>query len=244
MINTALAFFRTRRGIAVGVAAVLVIGLIASSCMGGADEDQAPSADAPTNLTWTKFNGVEVPVADQGPKNRVEPAPTGYDRSRAGAALAAINAATRNGLARNDNTGQGEWIAVTRELIAPGRGRDWWIAQRVRMNTTTVNPALAPTVTAYKVTDYSDDNAKIDVYSTQPDKSLTVNHLEVAWTAGGDWGLVIPVPPCKPGTETTPPAKPGQAPPQATCQPDLSKLPPAIEAIKEIPKDAVQLRNQ
>lgn len=239
MLNTSMAFIRSWRGIAAIVVVLVVIGVIATSC----DKDASTPSGAPTNLSWSKFNGVDVPVADQGPKNRTEPAPTGYERSPAGAALAAINAATRNGIARNDSTGQGEWIAVTRDLIAPGRGRDWWIAQRVRMNTTTVNPALAPKVSAYKVTSFTDDAAKIDVYSIQTDQSITVNHLEVAWTAANDWGLVIPVPPCKPGTETTSPAAPGQAAPQATCQPDLSKLPPAIEAITEIPKDAVQLRN-
>ncbi|MGC5027991.1 hypothetical protein [Tsukamurella columbiensis] len=242
MIDSAVTFLRTRRGVLItAIAVVAAIIVVATSCGGG--ESTTGSAGGPTNLSWTKFNGVEVPVADQGPKNRTEPAPTGYERDSAGAALAAINAATRNGIARNDNTGQGEWIAVTRDLIAPGRGRDWWIAQRIRMNTTTVNPTLAPTVMAYKVTTFTNDGAKIDVFARQTDGSLTVNHLEVVWTAANDWGLVIPVPPCKAGTETTPTALPGQVTPQATCQPDLSKLPPAIEAVKEIPKDAVQLRS-
>lgn len=193
-----------------------------SSC--AAPRPAAPAADGPTNLTWTAVSGIEVPAADQGPTVRTWPAPTGYQHSRTGAALAAINAAVRVGVAGDggEQSGEPEWALVTRDLVAPGRAKDFWIAQRARIRVGPVDPAKAPRIVAYRVSDYRDDGAAVEVYAIQADRSATVNHVEVAWTAADDWGLVMPAP-----EEQTDPAQYGS---------------PRIESVTTIPHDAVQLR--
>lgn len=199
---------------------LVVVAVAAAACSPAPSED----ASTPTGLTWSTVSGMEVPAADQGPRNRTEPAPTGYEHSQTGAALAAINAAVRTGVAGDtgSQTGQPEWAVVTRELIAPGRNKDWWIAQRARIRVEPADPAAAPRVVAYRVTSYNDAEASIDVYCTLPDRSTTVNHLQVAWTAGDDWGLVMPAP-----EEQTEPGANSQ---------------PRIQSVPSIPDDAVQLR--
>lgn len=154
------------------------------------DEEQVVLDASPTALSWTTFQGVATPVAEEGPRDRTEPAPSGYERSPVGAALAAINATIRMSIATDS-----QWSAVSTRLIAPGEGRDWFIANRIQVSTTAAVPAdEAPVILGYQVTNYESSSATVDIYSRYSDDSLTVNHTSVVWTAAEDWALVLPVP--------------------------------------------------
>lgn len=183
------------------VVVFLVIAIGAASCGSSSDNSAASSSDSgdttevaldqpPTNLACRAFQGVPTPQADQGPHDRVEPAPLGYDRSPPGAALAAINATVRMSVATDS-----QWTQVSSRLIAPGDGRDWFIANRLKVSTLDAVPAgQAPTILGYRVTSFTPNTADVDFYARQPDQSVTVNHTTVAWTAGQQWALVLPTP--------------------------------------------------
>ncbi|MFZ2511734.1 MAG: hypothetical protein WAW85_11690 [Gordonia sp. (in: high G+C Gram-positive bacteria)] len=85
---------------------------------------------------------------------------------------------------------------VSAELLAPGPGRDWFIANRLRVSTAgPVDPAMAPKVLGYRVTDYKKGvSASVDIFTELPDGSMSVNHTTVAWAASRDWALVVPEP--------------------------------------------------
>ena len=143
---------------------------------------------APTNVTWVGFNGMSIPAAAQGPHTKDDVAPHGFDRTPPGAALAAINATVRLSVATDS-----QWPAVTRTLIAPGQARDAFIRSRIQLSTTQPVPAgQAPAIQGWVVRSFTPDNAQVDVISRMPDGSLTDNHTTVVWTAGGDWGLLLP----------------------------------------------------
>lgn len=203
----------------IGVPAIVIVlvGLGLAVAAGCSSNDEAGNTvpvsldEQPRDLSWTTFQGVQVPVAEQGPRTRTEPAPHGYDQTPAGAGLAAIQATIRMSVA-ND----AQFPQVSATLLAPGEGRDWYIANRLRVSTTEpVAEKDAPQVLAYKVTAFKDRSASVDIYTRYPDRSLTVNHTTVAWQSGGDWGLVVPIPESMAG--------------------------PAVEAVEAVPADAVTL---
>lgn len=204
------------------IGAIVVVGLILAGAAGCSGDDQAVGPkdgsvqldEKPRKLTWTTFQGVRVPVAEQGPRSGSEPAPAGYDQSPAGAALAAIQATIRMSVADDSQFPQ-----VSAMLLAPGEGRDWFIANRLRVSTSEpVEAKDAPHVLAYQVTAYKDGLATVDIFTRYPDQSMTVNHTTVAWQNGGGWGLVVPVPEKMSG--------------------------PAVEAVHSIPTNAVVLPQQ
>lgn len=205
------------RVVAIVIAVVVVVSIVFgfAACSGSDQADQAAPVqldEQPRQLQWVSFQGVEVPVAEQGPHSRTEPAPTGYDQSPVGAALAAIQATIRMSVA-NDT----QFPKVSSTLLAPGEGRDWFIANRLRVSTTDpIASKDAPHVLAYQVTSFKKDSATVDIFTRYPDQSVTVNHTTVAWQAGGDWGLVVPVPSKMTGA--------------------------AVESVKGAPKEAVVLR--
>lgn len=167
----------------------------------GCSSDGPPAPDAsssatvalntpPTALRWDDFNGMSIPEAAQGPHVDDAEAPHGFDRTPPGASLAAINATIRLSVALDD-----QWADITRTLIAPGTARDDFIRNRIQLSTTAPVPAgQAPTIQGWKVTAFSPDRAAVDIVTALPDRSLTLNHTTVVWTAADDWGLLLPDP--------------------------------------------------
>ena len=159
---------------------------------GGEDTSAQPTPvrlDAPpTNLTWTSFNGMSIPQADQGPRTPDQLAPRGFEQSPPGAALAAINATIRMSVATDT-----QWPQIVRTLLAPGPTRDAFIASRIQLSTTDPVPAgQAPRVLGWQVTEFTPQQTNVDVFTQLPDQSLTVNHTTVVWTGFADWGLLLP----------------------------------------------------
>jgi hypothetical protein len=185
---------------------------------GGEDTTTQPTPvrlDAPpTNLTWASFNGMSIPQADQGPRTPDQFAPSGFEQSPTGAALASINATIRMSVATDD-----QWPQIVRTLLAPGPQRDAFIANRIQLSTTDPVPAgQAPQVLGWQVASFTPQRAAVDVYTQLPDRSLTVNHTSVVWTGFGDWGLLLP------DTRTT------------------SSTAPAVQTISAVPVSAVRIK--
>lgn len=130
-----------------------------------------------------------MPCAEEGPNtNRYQAVPTGYARTGAGAALAAISATVRMSVA-DDNT----WPNVVGTLVAPSAARDQWSINRVQLSITQAVPKdKAPKVIGYTVESYTPDKATIAIITRQSDDSLTKTIATVKWVLSGDWLLELP----------------------------------------------------
>ncbi|WP_249645225.1 hypothetical protein [Nocardia sputi] len=160
----------------------------------GSDDPRDPAPDssstattvAPAGVRWQPFQGVELPVADEGPRRIDGPVATGFDRGPAGAALAAIHATVRMSIA-TDN----QWSVVGQRMLAPGPGRDAWATARAQISITAPITEDRPKVLGYVITRYTLDATDVDIYSIHPDNSVTRNHTTVVWH-GDDWRLQLP----------------------------------------------------
>ena len=167
--------------------------LMVAALLGGcATDDQAPGdqqSSAPNQLRWIDFNGMAIPQAQQGPHNPDPVHPTGFDRSPAGAALAAVNATVRLSVANDE-----QWAQIVRLNTAPTAGRDWFIQNRIQVSVTrTVNAGEAERVIGYRVRAFNEFGANVDIYTEAPDSSKLVTYTQVQWLPGNeDWGLVLP----------------------------------------------------
>lgn len=152
--------------------------------------DKGSESEPPTVVTgvsWTTFQGMQIPTGDQGPRTGHASAPTGYDRSPAGAALAAVSATVRMSVASDS-----QWPAVGQKLLAPGPERDAWAIARSRVSITEpVKAAQAPKVVAYAFGEKNKETVVVKIYSTLSDGSHTENTTTMAWMAG-DWRLRLP----------------------------------------------------
>lgn len=141
---------------------------------------------APTNLTTTVYQGISLPVADQGPHTVTGSIAAGFAHTPAGAALAAIHAIVRMSVAPDD-----QWTSVGQKMLAPGAGRDDWAVARAQMSITTPVTGPPPKILGYRIHGYTPARADTAIYTQQPDTSLTCNTATAIW-ADGDWKLLLP----------------------------------------------------
>ncbi|WP_084510470.1 hypothetical protein [Nocardia lijiangensis] len=149
-------------------------------------ETSAAVATAPTGLHWQSFQGLELPVTDQGPQHADGAVVRGFERSPAGAALAAVHASVRMSIALDS-----AWAAVGQQMLAPGPGRDAWATARAQISITAPITEGAPKLLGYRVTRYTPDASDIEVYSLHPDNSATCHDTQVLWQRE-DWRLHLP----------------------------------------------------
>lgn len=172
--------------------AIVITGLTATGCGGTDPGDNQPLPTptteqvAPTGLTWRTYQGIDLPVAVQGPRVIDGATATDFDRSPAGAALAAIHTTVRMSVAPDSG-----WAAVGHRMIAPGRGRDAWATARAQVSITTPATDTVPTILGYLVTAYADTEAQVQTFSLYPDNSTTRNTATVIWAPDG-WRLRLP----------------------------------------------------
>ncbi|MBF6339744.1 hypothetical protein IU450_28215 [Nocardia abscessus] len=141
---------------------------------------------APTRLRWQPFQGVDLPVADQGPHHIEGPVATGYHHSPAGAALAAIQSTVRMSIATDS-----QWPMVGQRMLAPGPGRDAWATARAQISIAAPIANGAPKVLGYVIGRYTLGASDVDIYSLHPDNSVTRNRTHVLWHSD-DWRLQLP----------------------------------------------------
>ena len=169
---------------------IAAIGLAVAFCAAlagcGSEESPGPATEV-TGIEWTTFQGMAIPTGDQGPRTTDAVTPTGYDRSPAGAVLAAVSATVRMSVADDS-----QWPSVGQKLIAPGTERDQWAISRAQVSITDpVKHGQAPTVLAYALGENSDQQVTVKIYSRLSDHSHTENAATVAWMSG-DWRLSLP----------------------------------------------------
>ncbi|WP_225730469.1 MULTISPECIES: hypothetical protein [unclassified Nocardia] len=176
------------------IAVALVFGgiLVMVGC-GRSGEGGTPDIDVaapPTGLHWVDYQGIGIPVADQGPRAYSATVATGFADSPAGAGLAAIVHTVRMSVAP-DRT----WSQIAASELAPGPGKDMWVAARTLVSITKpAERATAPTILGYRITDYMPKTrAAVTTYSRYPDTSLAATHASVVWL-GQDWLLELPDP--------------------------------------------------
>lgn len=156
---------------------------------GGGDGATAKTdlAAAPTNVRWEPYQGVQLPNADQGPSEFDTGAALGFARKPAGAALAAAVHTVRVSVAPDN-----QWARIVSLEVVPDKARDDFATSRVQLSITGPgNPQYRPRLRGYRVTQYTDDLACVDVYTSYSDNSLAANHVKVAWT-NNDWRLRLP----------------------------------------------------
>ena len=177
----------------------LCLGLVVSTTLAtacGSDDGQsdqsasAPDLSAqPTNVRWkTISGGIKVPAADEGPADNLSHgAVAGFDHSPVGAGLAAMNQPTRAAVAP-----ESDWAEAAAQGIAYGPGRDIYLASRAAVKATgKTNTEFVPTLVGWRITDYSDTAATVEVYATYKDESKSVNTYQMVWTAD-DWKVKLP----------------------------------------------------
>ncbi|MBF6302453.1 hypothetical protein IU459_33670 [Nocardia amamiensis] len=146
-------------------------------------------AAAPADVRWVNYQGVRLPVGADGPRNIDPSAATGFSHSPQGAALAAIVHTVRMSLAPDEH-----WASIAAHEIAAGAGKDAWASSRVLLSIQTpADPATAPRVRGYTLTDYNPATARVEIYTSFPDGSIAVNTATVVWVAA-DWRLRLPDP--------------------------------------------------
>ncbi|MEV6140485.1 hypothetical protein AB0L63_31485 [Nocardia sp. NPDC051990] len=167
---------------------ITAAGLLACGTESTSESSGMPSiatTAVPAGLRWQPFQGVDLPVAEQGPHHIEGPVASGYDRSPAGAALAAIQSTIRMSIATDT-----QWPIVGQRMLAPGPGRDAWATARAQISITTPITSGAPKVLGYLIARYTHDATDVDIYTIHPDNSVTCNHTHVLWHSE-DWRLQL-----------------------------------------------------
>ncbi|MGW5440544.1 hypothetical protein [Nocardia asteroides] len=146
----------------------------------------APAPIAPSGLSWVSWQGIDLPHSRQGPTHTEGAVVSGFDRSPAGAALTAIHATVRMSIAPD-----GQWALVGQRMLAPGAARDAWAIARSQVSITAPVGEDAPSILGYVVTDYLDTQARVRIYASYRDHSLTCHSATVIWL-NSDWRLLLP----------------------------------------------------
>ncbi|WP_052067949.1 hypothetical protein [Rhodococcoides fascians] len=189
--------FHPHRRHGVVVAALAVAAAIAG-CGSGTDDGGGTGADGsrpvdtaapPAQVTWQPYQGVQVPYSGvDGPtEGTTSAAPTGYSHTPQGAVLAAIQGQARLALAPDSS-----WAQTTAALVAAGAGRDSYAVARAGASITApADPATTAAFSGFRVTDYRDEQAAIDLATTMPGGQITSVPVTVLWR-GDDWKIALP----------------------------------------------------
>lgn len=170
-------------------AALLLSGCSSSSEEASADSPTAVSlTDVPAITSWTSVNGIMVPLSKtDGPTNGSWEPFAGFSHTPQGAALAAIGQSVQLSTASDQS-----WPKMLAGVAVSGEGRDEFAVNRALISSSgTVDPAVAPSILGYVVTDYSDTAASVDIVQRFPDDSLATTRSAVLWTET-DWKLNLP----------------------------------------------------
>ena len=156
-------------------------GAAASPGVGGSD----PLLRAP-QVNWQLFSGVALPYSPTaGPLKHDGPVFSGFERSQAGALIAAAQLATRYLL----TPGSG-WRDVVARQVLPGTGRDAYLRVRAQVE---VNdpPGTYGQLAGFRIVAYTGDVAVIQQVSRfSYTGRLQVTTATVEWV-GGDWRLEL-----------------------------------------------------
>ncbi|MFE9328266.1 hypothetical protein ACIHDR_46010 [Nocardia sp. NPDC052278] len=190
--------FRTKATSACAVGCVVIAALMLVLSVGCGGDEQAQDSTtprepdlsaSPAGVRWLDYQGVQLPVGADGPSEVTAMSATGFTQTPQGAALAAIVHTIRMSLAPDEH-----WADIAKHELAMGPGRDSWVTSRGLLSIeTSADPAQAPRVRGYTITDYTPISARVDIFTSFPDQSIAINSTVVVWI-GGDWWLQLPPP--------------------------------------------------
>jgi hypothetical protein len=151
----------------------------------GTPDAAVPSAP-PAGVTWQVWRTIALPYSAAGPAWVDGDAAGGFAHTPTGALLGAVHATSRKAAA-----GDAGWPGVARALLAPGAGRDAWIATRSRVrHPDAPQPGTFAQVAGFQFVSWTDTDAVVQLVSRNPDTSYGVVALHVTWL-DGDWRLVL-----------------------------------------------------
>ena len=169
------------------IVAVVTVAVVAGCSRHDGTTATTPSVDLdaePAGIVWSDYHGVDLPTGVDGPHENRDAA-TGFTRTPAGAALAAIVHTVHMSIAPS-----GSWPAVARAELAPEH-RDALVTSHELISVDSpADPATAPRIRGYTITSWTPDRAKVDIYTSFPDRSVAVTAAQVVWH--GDWLLTVP----------------------------------------------------
>ena len=181
------------RGARAWIAVGLLAAALATACSSGGTEatdtaapttSTAPDPSAPpTGVRWQDYQGIALPVGDQGPARNPGSGPVGgFTHDPQGAALAALQQTVRISVAPDY-----QWPSVV-------NARDSFAVNR-QLISITAPPAAdeRPSIAGYRITDYTAERAALTIYTTFPDESIAASDTAVLWS-GEDWRLLLPEP--------------------------------------------------
>lgn len=179
-------FSPPRRRAVVALAVACSAAVAVSGCSSPDDAGQA-SVDLsapPTNVTWQQVGPASAPKADQGPvKTGSSGEAVGFEHSPQGAGLAAMNTPLRVSLASDQS-----WPVVIRESVVSNPARDELVNDRASYSVKEFDRDLAPQLAGYRITDWSEQAADVEVFASYSDQSKSSSFYRVVWSAG-DWKL-------------------------------------------------------
>jgi hypothetical protein len=160
--------------------------VLAAARAGSAGDLQVPSAP-PAGVSWRVWRTIAMPYsADAGPARVEGDVASGFARTPVGALLAAVQASSRKAAA-----GEPGWRDVALRMLAPGAGRDAWIAARGRVQHPDVpGSGTFAQVSGFQFVSWTATDAVVQLASRNPDGSFGVVTLHLAWV-DGDWRLVL-----------------------------------------------------
>jgi hypothetical protein len=153
----------------------------------------APVADthvptsAPRDVSWQVWRTLALPWSRlHGPARTEGDAVAGFSRTPTGALLASVHASARKVAA-----GDPGWRQVAVTMLAPGAGRDAWMAARGRdQRVGDPSPGTFAQVAGFQFVTWSPDDAVVQLVTRSADGQLGVIIVHAEWL-DGDWRLVL-----------------------------------------------------
>ena len=138
-------------------------------------------------VTWQLFSGVALPSSPTyGPHTVDGPVYAGYQRSQAGALVAAAQLGARYLL-----TPGARWRDVARRQLLPGPGRTVFLTARAGVDELTVPPGTYGQLAGFRVVTFTPDIAVLQLVSRFAlTGRLQLTTATLKWV-GGDWRLEL-----------------------------------------------------
>jgi len=153
----------------------------------GPGTDQRVPTGPPADVTWQLWNGLALPFSrSAGPVTVQGDVVAGFARTPAGALLAAVHAVGRRAAATDPG-----WRAVAANLLAPGAGRDAWVAARARVQLATPPPpGTFAQLAGFQFVSWTPTDAALQLATRNPGGDFGVVTVHVTWL-DDDWRLVL-----------------------------------------------------
>lgn len=157
-------------------------GAPAQACTPVGSGQKIPTAPLP-NVTWDLFDGIAEPFSStDGPARIDGDLVSCYAHTPDGALIAAMQISERHLLSA-------DWQAITMRQVAPGPGRDKYLAMRAGV-TLAPQTGTYPQWAGFSFVTYSPAAAVVQLAVRFPDGGLQMTTDTVVWS-GGDWWVQL-----------------------------------------------------